>query len=143
MKKAGLFLPSSIIARQLIFYFAVGITGLLLDSLFFYVFRSVLSLEVVWANIIARHCGALYTFVLNKTLTFQSGFERGREPFYQLAKYIVLLYFSIFLSTTLLTLLIHFLQVEKIAMETVFKLGIDLACAIVNFMICKYLIFRG
>ncbi|MBA3015552.1 MAG: GtrA family protein [Proteobacteria bacterium] len=129
------------IRKELILYLVVGVTGLALDALSFYCFRT-LGWGLALANITARHIGAVYTFWVNRAVTFsRSGggaLSLGREA----ALYLFLLYASMAVSTFLLWALIETLSLsEHFLFQTMGKIGVDGCCALANFAVCKWVIF--
>ena len=130
-----------LLPRQLILYAVIGITGLVIDAATYGLLRSFMQTQVVSTNIMARHVGAVYTFLGNKIITFRSKNAAPKQSLQQFAGYLLLLYFSIFLSTTALSLGLNILEIGEIQYETALKFGIDGLCAIINFIICKYIIF--
>lgn len=127
--------------KELILYLLVGVSGLCLDAACFYCLRS-LGWGIPLANMAARHLGAGYTFWANRSFTFtRSGggpLAVGREA----ALYLLLLYASMAVSTLLLWTLIETLAISQhLTSQTMAKIGVDGLCALVNFAVCKWVIF--
>ena len=130
------------LALQGLLYILVGLSGLCIDALIYFILRSWGVQSIVLANVIARHFGAVYTFTGNKVITFKSRSRDGSTLIKQMLFYIALLYFSIFLSSTLLHTLVTLLKLTSATNETAVKIFVDVFCALVNFFICKYIIFK-
>jgi len=127
--------------REMILYLLVGVSGMALDAACFYGLRS-WAWSVPLANMVARHLGAAYTFWANRAFTFtRSGggvLTVGREA----GLYLLLLYISMGVSTLILLALIKiFALSEHLTAQTMAKIGADGLCALVNFAVCKWVIF--
>lgn len=131
------------IRKELILYLLVGLAGMALDAGCFYLLRT-WGWGVLPANTVARHLGALSTFWGNRVFTFTRREGKGGKSIaHEAVLYLLLLYASMAVSTLLLWLLIDVLGLSRhLVVQTMAKIGVDGLCALANFAVCKWVIFK-
>jgi putative flippase GtrA len=128
--------------KELIFYLLVGVSGMALDAGCFYWLRS-WGWGVLLTNTVARHLGAVYTFWANRVFTFTREEDEGKSIGREAVLYLLLLYASMSVSTLCLWVLIDVLELSRhLSAQTMAKIGVDGLCAVANFVVCKWLIFK-
>jgi putative flippase GtrA len=129
-------LPDSTLARQGGSYFAVGLLQLLVDWAMF-VGLSALGMTVEPANVIGRVTGAMFGFWLNGRFTFAGDDNAlGRRQFARFA--------LMWLATTAVSTwaVAHVDDTVGLQWAWLAKPAIDLALAVVGFLLSRYWIYR-
>ena len=129
--------------REPLLYILSSLSSFLLDTGLFYGLHLLLHTALgVYAepicNLTARALSSFYNFNMNR-LVFRSRGSYGKE----VLKYYCLCIPQALVSTGLITLFVHLLQVENTSGATAVKLVTDAVLFVISFFIQKYWVFRN
>lgn len=121
------------ISFQAVSYLLVGGTSALGELVIFQTAYAVLHLPPYLANIVALIAANIYTFLLNRNVTFSS----TSKPVRSLALYLCLLLFNTVITSILITLFVETLGINSV----IAKLSTQVMTTLWNFFIYRKVIF--
>ena len=129
--------------REPLLYILSSLSSFLLDTGLFYGLHLLLHTALgdyaePICNLTARALSSFYNFNMNR-LVFRSRGSYGKE----VLKYYCLCIPQALVSTGLITLFVHLLQVENTSGATAVKLVTDAVLFVISFFIQKYWVFRN
>lgn len=121
------------ITKLFLKYGAVSLASFLIDYLLFIVLVYLLGVSYIQANILARIISAVMNFAGHKYISFET---RG-ILIHEGGRYVLAVFFSLFLSTALLYIAVDLLHLPSLVLKPV----IDGLIFIVNFLVLNKLVF--
>lgn len=139
INKKQKFLVSLTTFRQFIFFSTVGGSGLVLDIAILFALIEIAGLNAELAKIFSTTCVIVYTWILNRTITFADG---DTALVRQLIKYFKYMLFGMFVNYSVF----YFMNLKLSWLDYGYTIAAALGslCAMVfNFLSMKYRVFRG
>ncbi|WP_448189392.1 GtrA family protein [Azospirillum sp. sgz301742] len=139
----GPLLSGNSVLAQLVRYVVVGGSALVVDAGTFSLLRIVFDADLVSSNVAGRIVGACIAFLGHRLFTFQRNQVNRARFVTEALRYVLLLTFSMSLSTASLWLLTDFLfNVGPGLVETATKIVVECSIISLNFVAQRLWVFR-